>query len=312
MNFVKPSGSSTELPKEVVDRVVNQAVESSKVLKMIQNRGNVVPVLNEGSIPVYGSMALDKIFRLDSTADVTSVSENEFTVQAPTLNPVEVGTYTYLTKKAMLQYPEDRLDAMFEGKLSDAIARKVDQLAIAGNTAASGATNAVTICDGIYTIAKNSAVCKASPVSYTTADSQGILDAVNDGLTALDLYSDAENAQDLFIFAGKDFVAGLRKNADRNIIGYEVGGVPELGLTNVGFAHGVPVIKSSNVADDDAVLVNMRGLFCGYRQLMEIDSDYITARRAWLILLSFHLDLKWAFIDDDAKAEGLVQITKGS
>jgi hypothetical protein len=312
MNFVKPAGNSVELPKEAVDRVVNQAVEKSKVMKLVQNRGNVIEVLNEGSIPVYGNMALDKIFRLDSTADVTSVAEQSFSVQAPTLNPVEVGTYTWLSKKAMLQYPDDRLDVMFEGKLSDAMARKVDQLALSGDETAVGATNALSICDGLYTIAKDATQCKATPVSYSTSESAGILDAVNDAVEALELYSDAENAGDLVLFAGKSFTSALRKNADRNIIGYEVGAFGELGLSNVGFAHGVPVIKHSAIGDNDAVLVNMKGLFYGYRQQMTVESDYIVQRRATLIMLTFHIDLKWAFLDDDAKAVGIVLIEKSS
>ena len=38
MDFLIPAGSATNLPKEVIDEVVNLAVEKSKLYQMIEKR----------------------------------------------------------------------------------------------------------------------------------------------------------------------------------------------------------------------------------------------------------------------------------
>lgn len=313
MNFYIPAGSSTELPKEAVDSIVEQALDKSFVLKMIDNRGNFIKVLNEGSIPVYGNMDLDKVYRLDNTADITTLTENSFSVQAPTLNPIEAGTYTRLSRKEELQYPEAELDKLFERKLSEAMGLRSEQMALVGDTTAVGATNPLSICNGIVTIAKDATLCANTPVTYTASNSQGILNVVNDAQASLGNYGDELQMGDLIIFANSSFVSAIKNTANLNYIGYDIADVPELGLRAVPHVHGIPVVRSAFVTTaDEAVLVNMKGMFGGYRQLMTADAQWEAARRATLIVLTYHIDFTWGFLNDSAKAEGLVSIQKTS
>jgi hypothetical protein len=312
MNFRIPAGASTELPKEVVDVVINQAIEKSKVLSLVEARGNFREVRNEGSLPVYGNMDETKIFRLDTTADVSTLDENTFTQQAPTLNPVEVGTFAWLSKKEAAQYSDEELDKLYESKMSDAMATAVEVMALRGDTSIVGATNYRNICDGISTIAGDATKAAVSPVAYTTSNSASIIDTVIDAQEALGLYGNEDQKPNLIVFAGSGFASALKKSASTLNVGYDSLDVPALGLMKVPHADGIPVVSSSQIGRNDAVLVNINGLFGGYRQKLEVETDYVTQKRATYIQMTFHLDFVWAMLNDDGKAEGMVKISKSS
>jgi len=312
MNFVIPAGSATNLPKELVDKIVDLAVEKSVLFKLIANRQQSIEIVNEGTIPVLGEEGLDKVYRLDSTTDITSLTEQAFDIRTPDLFPVEVGSYLYLKKKHVEQYPELKLDELFEKRLARGIGRSVDKLGIVGDTDAVGATNLLGISNGIYTIANSAALCATTAVSYTTSNAQTALDAVAEALQAIGVYGDDEFADDLYLFASADFLTTCRTAANRDVIGYDIADLPELGLKNVIHLWNVPVVKRTFITGEKAVLVNMRGCFVGYYGKIAIDAEHKAGRRADLLVTTYWIDFKFAFINASSKALGVVLIYKTS
>lgn len=311
MDFVIPAGSATNLPKELVDKIVEDAIEKSLVLKLVDARDQLIEIVNEGTIPVIGEEDLDKVYRIDNTADITTLTEMSFDIKSPDLEPVELGTYIYLKKKQVAQYPELKLNQLFRNKISRAIARTADKIALKGDTTAVGATNPLNVADGIEKLALT-ANCANAPVEYTTSNSQNILDAVAEAQNALGVYGADEAIEDLVIFASADFVTAAKKSADKNMVGYEIMDVPALGLRQVVHVHGIPVIRRLNITGEKAVLGNMKGAFAGYYGNIEVDVEHKAGRRADLLVVTYWFDFVWAFVNGSNKSEGLVTIQKAS
>lgn len=311
MDFLIPAGSATNLPKELVNKIVEDAIEKSLVLKLVDARDQLIEIANEGTIPVIGEEDLDKVYRIDNTADITTLTEMAFDIKSPDLEPVELGTYIYLKKKQVEQYPELKLDQLFRNKISRAIARTADKIALKGDTTVVGATNPLNVSDGIEKLALT-ANCANAPVEYTTSNSQNVLDAVVEAQNDLGVYGADEAIEDLVIFASSDFVSAAKKSADKNMVGYEIMDVPALGLRQVVHVHGIPVIRRLNITGEKAVLGNMRGAFAGYYGNIEVDVEHKAGRRADLLVVTYWFDFVWAFVNGSNKSEGLVTIQKAS
>lgn len=311
MDFVIPAGSATNLPKELVNKIVEDAIEKSLVLKLVDSRDQLIEIANEGTIPVIGEEDLDKVYRIDNTADITTLGEMSFDIKSPDLEPVELGTYIYLKKKQVEQYPELKLDQLFRNKISRAIARTADKIALKGDTTAVGSTNPLNVADGVEKLALT-ANCANAPVEYTTSNSQNVLDAVAEAQNDLGVYGADEAIEDLVIFASSDFVSAAKKSADKNMVGYEIMDVPALGLRQVVHVHGIPVIRRLNITGEKAVLANMKGAFAGYYGNIEVDVEHKAGRRADLLVVTYWFDFVWAFVNGSNKSEGLVTIQKAS
>jgi hypothetical protein len=311
MDFLIPAGSATNLPKELVNKIVEDAIEKSLVLKLVDARDQLIEIANEGTIPVIGEEDLDKVYRIDNTADITELTEMAFDIKSPDLEPVELGTYIYLKKKQVEQYPELKLDQLFRNKISRAIARTADKIALKGDTDAVGVTNPLNISDGIEKLALM-ANCANAPVEYTASNSQNVLDAVAEAQNDLGVYGADEAIEDLVIFASSDFVSAAKKSADKNMVGYEIMDVPALGLRQVVHVHGIPVIRRLNITGEKAILANMKGQFAGYYGNIEVDVEHKAGRRADLLVVTYWFDTVWAFVNGSNKSEGLVTIQKAS
>lgn len=309
MDFLIPAGSATNLPKELVNKIVEEAIESSVILKMVNSRGQMIEIVNEGTVPVIGEEDLDKVYRIDNTADITTLNEMAFDIKSPDLAPVELGTYIYLKAKQVKQYPTLQLETLFRNKISRAIARTADKIALKGDTGASGATNPLTITDGIEVLCEDAA---ATTVEYTTSNAQNILDAAAEAENNLGVYGEEESKEDLVYFASPNFLAAAKKSADKNIIGYDIDDVPALGLKNVVHLHGVPVIKRMLLTGEKAILTNISGAFAGYYGNIEVDVEHKAGRRADLLVVTYWFDFKWALTDGSDKNMGLCVVQKGS
>jgi len=311
MDFVIPAGSATNLPKELVDKIVEDAIEKSLILRMVDSRDQLIEIVNEGTIPVIGEEDLDKVYRIDNTADITTLTEMSFDIKSPDLEPVELGTYIYLKKKQVAQYPELKLNQLFRNKISRAIARTADKIALTGDTTAIGATNPLTIADGIVKLA-NSANAANSPVEYTTSNSQNILDAVAEAQNDLGVYGSEEDVEDTVLLGSADFVTAAKKSADKNMVGYDIDDVPALGLKRVVHIHGIPLVRRLQVTGEKAILANMKGAFAGYYGNIEVDVEHKAGRRADLLVVTYWFDFVWAYINGSNKSEGLITIQKAS
>lgn len=311
MDFVIPAGSATNLPKELVDKIVHDAIEKSLVLRMVDSRDQLIEIVNEGTIPVIGEEDLDKVYRIDNTADITTLTEMSFDIKSPDLEPVELGTYIYLKKKQVAQYPELKLDQLFRNKISRAIARTADKIALKGDTTAVGATNPLTIADGIEKLA-NASNAANSPVEYTTSNAQNILDAVAEAQNDLGVYGAEEDVEDLVLLGSADFVTAAKKSASKEMVGYDIEDVPALGLRRVVHVHGIPLIRRLNVTGEKAVLANVKGAFAGYYGNIEVDVEHKAGRRADLLVVTYWFDFVWAYINGSNKSEGLITIQKAS
>lgn len=311
MDFLIPAGSAVNLPKELVNKIVEDAIEKSLVLRLVDARDQMIEIVNEGTIPVIGEEDLDKVYRIDNTADITTLNEMAFDIKSPDLEPVELGTYIYLKKKQVAQYAELQLDKLFRNKISRAIARTADKIALKGDTNAAGATNPLNIADGIEKLALE-ANCANAPVEYTTSNAQTVLDAVAEAQNDLGVYGADESIEDLVIFASAAFVTAAKKSADKNMIGYEIMDVPTLGLKQVVHIHGIPVIRRLNMTGEKAVLANVKGAFAGYYGNIEVDVEHKAGRRADLLVVTYWFDFVWAFINGSNKSEGLVTIQKAN
>lgn len=311
MDFVIPAGSATNLPKELVDKIVHDAIEKSLVLRMVDSRDQLIEIVNEGTIPVIGEEDLDKVYRIDNTADITTLTEMSFDIKSPDLEPVELGTYIYLKKKQVAQYPELKLDQLFRNKISRAIARTADKIALKGDTTAVGATNPLTIADGIEKLA-NASNAANSPVEYTTSNAQNILDAVAEAQNDLGVYGAEEDVEDLVLLGSADFVTAAKKSASKEMVGYDIEDVPALGLRRVVHVHGIPLIRRLNVTGEKAVLANVKGAFAGYYCNIEVDVEHKAGRRADLLVVTYWFDFVWAYINGSNKSEGLITIQKAS
>jgi len=311
MDFVIPAGSATNLPKELVDKIVEDAIEKSLVLRLVSAKDQMIEIVNEGTIPVIGEEDLDKVYRIDNTADITTLTEMAFDIKSPDLEPVELGTYIYLKKKQIAQYPELKLDTLFRNKISRAIARTADKIALKGDTLASGATNPLNVADGIEKLAL-SANCANTPVEYSTSDAQDILDTVAEAQEDLGVYGADEEIENLVVFASSAFVTAAKKSANKEMVGYEIMDVPALGLKQVVHVHGIPVIRRLNITGEKAVLANMKGAFAGYYGNIEVDVEHKAGRRADLLVVTYWFDFVWAYVNGSAKSEGLVTIQKAS
>jgi hypothetical protein len=311
MDFLIPAGGATNLPKELVDKIVAEAVEKSLILRMVESRGQFIEIVNEGTVPVIGEESLDRVYRIDNTADITTLNEMTFDVKSPDLAPVELGTYIYLKSKQVKQYPQLQLESLFRSKIARAIARTADKVAIKGDTGIVGATNPLTITDGIELLA-SSGVAAAAPVGYTTSNASDILDAVAEAQNALGVYGEEEDKENLVIFASPNFLAACKKSADKLMVGYDLEDVPALGLKNVVHLHGIPVIKRMLLTGEKAVMANMSGAFAGYFGNIEADVEHKAGRRADLLVVTYWFDFKWALTNGSGDNMGLVTIEKTS
>lgn len=311
MDFLIPAGSATNLPKELVDKIVHDAVEKSLILRMCESRGQFIEIVNEGTVPVIGEESLDRVYRIDNTADITTLNEMTFDVKSPDLAPVELGTYIYLKSKQVKQYPQLQLENLFRNKIARAIARTADKIAVKGDTTAVGATNPLSVTDGIEKLAA-SGNAEATPVSYSTSNASNILDAVAEAQNSLGVYGEEEDKENLVIFASPDFLAAAKKSADKNMVGYDIEDVPALGLKNVVHLHGIPVVKRILLTGEKAILANMSGAFAGYFGNIEADVEHKAGRRADLLVVTYWFDFKWALTSGDGDYNGLVTIQKSS
>jgi len=311
MDFVIPAGDSLNLPKELIDKIVEDAVEKSLVLKMVSSRDQFIEIVNEGTVPVIGEADLDKVFRLDATSDITTLAEMDFDIKPADLDPVEMGTYIYLKKKQIAQYPELKLDQLFRNKISGAIARTADKIALKGDDDTVGATDPLSICDGIEKLALT-ANCANAPVEYTTSNSQNVVDAVAEAQEDLGVYGNQEAIEDLVLFASSNFVTAAKKSADKNVIGFDIEDVPALGLKKVVHVQGIPVIRRLNITGEKAILANMKGAFAGYYGNIEVDVEHKAGRRADLLVVTYWFDFVWAYVNGSSKSEGLITIQKAS
>ena len=311
MDFVIPAGSSANLPKEMVDKIVEEAVEKSYILKLINARDQFIEIANEGTIPVIGEENLDKVFRIDTTSDITDLGEMDFDIKHPDLAPVELGTYIYLKRKQLKQYPELKLDNLFRNKISRAIGRTADKMALKGDKDAVGATNPLGIGDGIEKLSLT-ANCANTPVTYSTSNAQNILDAVAEAVNSLGVYGEDEYLDDLVILASPDFVSASKKSADKNMVGYDIDEYAPVGLRKCVFIHGVPVLKRANLSGEKAILTNLKGAFAAYFGNIEVDVEHKAGRRADLLVVTYSFDFQWALYDGSSKAQALVEISKSS
>lgn len=309
MDFLIPAGGATNLPKELVDKIVNDAVEKSLILNMVNTRGQFIEIVNEGTVPVIGEEQLDKVFRIDNTADITTLTEMAFDIKSPDLAPVELGTYIYLKAKQVKQYPTLQLENLFRNKISKAIARTADKIALKGDTGAGGATNPITIADGIEVL---SASAVATPVSYTTSNAASIINAVAEAQNNLGLYGEEESKEDIVIFASPNFLTAAKSSADKNMVGYEIADVPSLGLKNVVHIDGIPVIKRMLLTGEKAIMVNLTGAFAAYYGNLEVDVEHKAGRRADLLVVTYWFDFAWAYTNGDGDNMGLCVIEKSS
>lgn len=311
MDFVIPAGSATNLPKELVDQIVEDAIEKSLVLRMVDSRDQMIEIVNEGTIPVIGEEDLDKVYRIDNTADITTLTEMSFDIKSPDLEPVELGTYIYLKKKQVAQYPELKLNQLFRNKISRAIARTADKIALKGDTESVGATNTLSIADGIEKLA-NSSNAANSPVEYTTSNAQNILDSVAEAQNDLGVYGAEEDVEDLVLLGSSDLVTAAKKSANKEMVGFDIEDVPALNLRRVVHVHGIPLIRRLNMTGEKAVLANMKGAFAGYYGNIEVDVEHKAGRRADLLVVTYWFDFVWAYVNGSNKSEGLVTIQKAS
>ena len=309
MDFLIPAGGATNLPKELVDKIVQEAVEKSLVLRMIESRGQFIEIVNEGTVPVIGEESLDRVYRIDNTADITTLNEMTFDVKSPDLAPVELGTYIYLKTKQVKQYPQLQMENLFRSKIARAIARTADKIAIKGDTTAVGATNPLTVADGIEVLSA-AGTAEATPVGYTTSNAQNILDAVAEAQNSLGVYGEDEDKENLIIFASPNFLSAAKKSADKNMVGYDIEDVPSLGLKNVVHLHGIPVIKRMLLTGEKAILANMNGAFAGFFGNIEADVEHKAGRRADLLVVTYWFDFKWALTSGDGDYNCLVLIEK--
>lgn len=307
MDFLIPGGSATNLPKELVDKIVQDAVERSIILRMVESRGQFIEIANEGTVPVIGEEQLDKVFRIDNTADITTLSEMDFDIKSPDLAPVELGTYIYLKTKQVKQYPTLQLESLFRNKISRAISRTADKIALKGDTSIVGATNPLTITDGLEVLADSA---EATEVGYTTSDAADVLDAVAEAQNSLGVYGEEEDKENLVIFASPNFLSAAKKAADKNMVGYDIDDVPALGLKNVVHLHGIPVIKRILMTGEQALLVNMNGAFAGFFNNIEVDVEHKAGRRADLLVITYFFDFKWAYTNGSGDNTGIVRIRK--
>lgn len=310
MDFQVTAGSATYLPKELINEVIDLIVEKTKVAKLIDNRGQFTRLKNEGTFPILDAADEDKVFLVESTADITTLAENSFNIMHPDLKPRELGTYFYLKRAHIKQYSELDLENLYKRKLSEAMGNQVEKICLAGTDGVGAATAAIRIADGIYTIASDAAKCAATKVTFTTNQTQHVLNAVIDGKEGLENYADEDYADDLYIFAGKTFYSGCKKNADKDIIGFDYGEVPELGLKRVPHLDGTPVITRSNISDANAVLVNIKGARAGIRDDVDLDIDWVGKRRAYLNIITYWFDFVWAYLNNSGTNEGLILLEK--
>lgn len=308
MNFVIPKGAGSNLPNDMVNEIIDLITEKSRVLTMIAQRGNGYKITNEGTFPVISAADEDKVYLIENTDDITTLTENSFNITHPDLLPRELGTYFYLKKAQIRQYSELQLEELYKRKLTVATGKQAEKIVLAGTDGTGAATAAIRIADGIYTIACDASKCAATKVTYATKQTQEIVNAVIDAKAAVDNYADEEYADDLVIFAGKNFFYGSKKNADKDIIGFDYDTVPSLGLKKVPHIDGTPVFKRSNIGDDNAVLCNIKGARTGFRTDMELDVAWKAERRAYLNIVVYWFDFVWAFLNSSSKSEGLCKI----
>ncbi len=312
MDFVIPAGSAANLPKEQVDKIVELAVEKSIFVRLMNARQQYIEIVNEGTIPVLGASDLDKVYRIDTTTDITTLTENAFDIQSPDLQPIELGTYMYLKKKQVAQYPELKLDTLFREKIASAMARTSDKISLVGDTDAAGATNPVNVANGIATIAASGVLNASTAVTYTTSDSTSLINAVVEAESNIGLYGDTEHLDDLIIFASETLYASAKKSANKDYIGYSTEDYAALGLKKVVHLDGIPVIKRRDLTGEQAVLCNLKGAFSGYYGRLEIDVEHKAGRRSDLLVLTFWYDFKWALLNASSKAQGIVKISKSA
>lgn len=313
MDFLIPAGSGTNLPKEIIDKLVQIAVEKSVVLNLADKRNNLIEVVNEGTVPVVGAEDLTKFYRVDNTADVTTLNESTYNIQSPDLLPIETAAWTRIKKKQIQQYPKLQIDKLFKDRLSRGIARLADSVALIGDLTAVGATNALNIANGIATIAASGSLNASTAVTYSSSNASAVLNAVAEAVENLGVYGGDEYIEDLVIFGSSNFVKACKTSADKDYIGYEIADYAPLNLKKVVFLHSIPVLRRLDLTGEQAILANALGITCGYfGDKMEIDVEHEAGRRGDLMVITFWFDFKWTLLNSSTKALGLVKISKSS
>ena len=133
-----------------------------------------------------------------------------------------------------------------------------------------------------------------------------------DALVDLGAYADDEEINNLLLICSPDFYAAAQKSADRDIVGFELDVVPELGKGKRPLIHGIPLLKRSAITGEKAILVNLKSLFVGYYGKIQVEADYKVERSAYLYVIKFWVDFKVGTINSDGKAEGIIEIKKYS
>jgi hypothetical protein len=217
----------------------------------------------------------------------------------------------YLKRKQVAQYPELALEKMFRDKISSAISRTADKLALKGDTTAVGATNVLSITNGLE-ILSNVTHASNAPVEYSNSNSTSVLDALAEAQEDIGVYGSDEEIENLVIFASSSFVKAAKTAASKDYVGYEIMDVPALGLKQVVHLHGIPVIRRLNLTGEKAILCNTKGMFVGYYGDIAVDVEHKAGRRADLLVMTYWFDFKWAFLNSSSKSEGLITIQKAS
>jgi len=306
MDFKVPDNGGSYLPKEIAKQVVDLAVEKALVLKLINANGGMVDVLNEKSVPVSGAADDDKMYYIEATSDVTTLTENSVTLKSVLVAPKELGGWFFLSDKDIRRYKAlGSLEDFIKGKMSKSLGRTLQKVALVGDTTATG-TSALQIANGIYTIAADSSLCSLSPVTFTTETTQGIVNAVIDAKEDLGAY--AENNDNLVILAGSTFYSNSKKNASTLIIGFDLNDYPVLGLKRIPFIDGTPVIQRTDISAKNAVLCDIRGAKVGYEQAIKIEPERKAGKRGYNNIITVNADFAWAYLNSSNKNEGLVLI----
>ena len=311
MDFLVPSGGNTNLPKELVTTVIEDAIEKSIFLKLANLRGNLLEVQNEKTLPILGEADSSKVYSGASVSDVTVEDEMGFDIKPINLDPSELVTHIWLTNKQAKIYTALKLEETFKSKLTSAVSKTSDEIALSGDIAATPAKNRLNNSDGLVKLA-NLTNAAAAPIGYTTANASNILDVVARAQDDIGVWGQAEYLSDLIIFASPSFVTASKTSADKNMIGYEIEDYKPLNLRIVPYIHGIPVIKRSLISGEKAIMVNMAGAYMGHSEGMEVSKEYNAGKRATVYVMSYFTDFKWAFKNGSGKNTGLITMEKSS
>lgn len=308
MNFGIAAGSATNLPKETVGKIIDNMREKSIMLSLAQKRGQFIEVENEKTMPVFSAFSNSRVFYTGGTTDITGLTEQTLTIATPDLFPKELGTYVYLPKKDAEVYASLGLEEKVYANLAEVMASVADEISIVGDTTQTS-TNRLQVSNGLYTIANSGTLCAETAKTYSAKTADGVLSGVLDARVELASYADSTQTKNLVLLAAPSFLANAKKSAASTQIGFGIRNRPDLGLEDVVHIDGIPVIERQQLGTDIAVLANMNGPHFGYYGKITADSDFKIERNSYLLVIRFWLDMKWAFLDSNGKAEGLVKLS---